>query len=77
MVKKFDYENTVKQLGEIIHKSGNMSMDIDECLDYADGIFNDLGAVGRAEFAGLLFIETEDTIQVKKQADGTLLLEIK
>jgi len=70
------YENVVPQIARVIMESGLGPDDMDECLDYADGVFHDLGAVNVAIFRGLVFVEREDAIEVSKE-DGGFLVEIK
>lgn len=72
-----EYSYVVQKIAEMVFNHGNRKMDFDDCLDYADGIYHDLGAERLAQFAGLLFLETDESIEVKRQADGAVVGSIE
>lgn len=72
-----EYSYAVQKIAEMIFNHGNRKMEFDDCLDYADGVYHDLGSERLAQFAGLIFLETEETIEVKKQSDGSVVGSIE
>ncbi|GBF34917.1 hypothetical protein DCCM_4037 [Desulfocucumis palustris] len=69
-----DYQYAIQKIAEMIFNHGEPRRDdFDDCLDYADSVYQDLGAGNIAQYAGLLFIETDETIEIKKQSDGSLV----
>lgn len=72
-----EYSYVVQKIAEMIFNHGNRKMEFDDCLDYADGVYHDLGADKLSQFAGLIFLETEENIEVKNQADGSVVGSIE
>lgn len=68
-----DYQHAIQKIAEMIFNHGEPKRDFDDCLDYADSVYHDLGAENVSQYAGLLFIETDETIEVKKQSDGSVV----
>jgi hypothetical protein len=72
-VLHMEYQHAIQKIAEIILNHGEPKRDFDDCLDYADSVYQDLGADNVSQFAGLIFIETDESIEVKKQSDGSVV----
>lgn len=68
-----EYQNIMQKIAEMLFNFGEPKRDFDDCLDYADSVYHDLGAEKLSQYAGLVFFETEETIEVKRQSDGTVV----